>query len=585
MAVLMGTLIGRLYYLQVIEAAKYKLLSDQNRINIRILPPQRGLILDRAGIPMADREQTYDAVLITEKASDPNQALRILQLLIGLDEITVTRVLARRQREPSYLPISIAEDLSWDTVAMIEANAPDLPGISIQVAERRLYRLGGTTAHILGYVAAPSEEEAADDPLLNLPGFRVGKAGLEKQYDTMLRGTPGTSQEEVNASGRAIRELGRHDSKPGDNLKTTIDLGLQEFTQQRLSSELSGAAVILEIASGAVLAMASVPSYSPALFDRGISASAWRELTSDLYRPLSNKVIAGQYAPGSTFKPMTALAAMTAGIGPETEVFCSGVYSLGDARFHCWKKAGHGRLNMVQAIQHSCDIYFYEVARRAGIDAIAQTARRFGLGSATGIDLPDEHAGLIPDRTWKRATLGSPWQQGETLVNAIGQGFVLATPLQLAVMAARLANGAKSVVPYFVQRAASPVTSASGEIDPLWLNVITEGMTRVTNNPRGTAYASRIDIPGMEMAGKSGTSQVRRISMLERNTGIRKNEDLPWERRDHALFIAYAPVTAPKFACAVVIEHGGGGSAVAAPIARDILVECQRGASGSEESR
>jgi penicillin-binding protein 2 len=437
----------------------------------------------------------------------------------------------------------------------------------------------------LGYVAAPNEDDvAADtDPLLRQPGFRIGKNGLERQFDRQLRGLAGERQLEVNSSGRVMRELAQQEGRAGQDLITTLDIGLQQFAHQRLASQLAGAAVVMDVYTGDILALASTPSYDPEAFYRGLRDEEWGELSSDIYRPLANKAIAGQYAPGSTFKMMTALAALDAGVHPHDRVFCSGIMQLGSTLFHCWKREGHGSIDMVDGLKKSCDVYFYEAARRAGIDKMADIARLFGFGKPAGLDLPGEKAGLIPDTAWKRAAVGQVWHPGETLVAGIGQGYVLATPLQLCVMTARIASGGYAVSPRLVRSQGGNQTSDDGGlasaslgIPTKRLDVVRSGMSMVTNDAGGTAYRSRIEIPGMEMAGKTGTSQVRRITLAERRAGVIKNEDLPWQRRDHALFVAYAPVRAPRYACAVVIEHGGGGSAVAAPIARDILIECQR---------
>lgn len=572
---LLSGLISRMYYLQVVELDKYQALSDKNRINLRVLPPRRGLVLDRNGTPIADNTPTYRVEITAELATDVDDVLKHLTELTPLTEGQAARVATKLKHQRPFIPVVVVEELSMEDISKVELNLPDLLGVSVQMDEKRDYPYGGIASHILGYVASPSEEDVANNPLLATPGLRNGKAGLEKQYEELLLGEAGTAQEEVNASGRVMRQLGRQEAKSGSNLITTLDMRLQSFAHQRLVSQLSGAAVVLDVASGAILAMASAPGYDPSAFYHGISTDYWRDLTSDEFQPLTNKAISGQYAPGSTFKPITALAVLKAGIDPAAEVVCSGVYTLGNAKFHCWKKGGHGRVSMVSAIQHSCDVYFYEMARRIGIDAIAEMAKSFGLDQVTGVDLPNEHSGLIPSTGWKRATLGSPWQQGETLVSAIGQGYVLATPLQLATMAAQLANGGRRITPHFVLPQEGKQEDGEIGIDPRWLAIVTGGMNLVTNDREGTAFAARIDIPGMEMAGKSGTSQVRRISLAERRAGVIRNEDLPWSRRDHALFIAFAPVAAPKYACAVVVEHGGGGSAVAAPIARDILVDCQ----------
>ena len=582
-ALLVSTLVGRMYYLQVVEADKYRLLAEENRINLRLLPPPRGLILDRFGTPLAANFPNYRAMLIAEQTPDLERTLKTFAELVPISERERGKIMKERARNRAFTPILVKEDLSWDEVSQVELNLPDLPGISIEVDQKRYYPFGGITAHILGYVATPSEDEVTEDrdPLLALPGFRIGRNGLEKQYDQSLRGKAGQSEMEVNSVGRVIRELSRQEGTPGADLVTSLDIGLQQFAQQRLSAELSASTVVMDIFNGDVLTMASTPSFDPAAFYRGLTAEEWQQLNADAHRPLTNKTIGDQYAPGSTFKLMTSLAALKSGVSPAYSAFCPGYVQLGNMRFHCWKKEGHGHIDMVNGLQFSCDVYFYELARLIGIDAIAEMARSFGLGQVEGLDLPGEKPGSIPDRAWKKATLGDVWHPGETLVNGIGHGFVQATPLQLCVMAARVANGGYAVKPHLARAAEPAKVDAPSPypkmaIDDSWLRVVRDGMDRVCNFQRGTAFRSRIAIPGMEMAGKTGTSQVRRITMAERATGVRKNDQLPWKQRDHAVFVAFAPVHQPRYACSVVIEHGGGGSTNAAPIARDILIECQR---------
>jgi penicillin-binding protein 2 len=418
--------------------------------------------------------------------------------------------------------------------------------------------------------------------MLELPGFQIGKSGVEKVYDADLRGSGGRSQVEVNAVGRVIRELERKDGRSGADVTLSIDLDLQRLAFDRFGDE-SGAAVVMEVDTGAVLACVSKPGYDPGAFGRGLSVGEWRALIGNPRSPLTNKAIAGQYAPGSTFKPVVALAALEKGvIKPRDRVSCSGHMSLGGSRFHCWRRGGHGPVDLRQAISQSCDVYFYELARRLGVDAISAMAERLGFGRILGIDLPGERPGLVPTRAWKRATLGSSWSQGETIIAGIGQGFVLATPLQLTVMTARIANGGLAVAPRLLRSYrtpdgrshVAPIVLRASTFDPDHLRLIREGMDAVVNRG-GTAHAAAIRTAGREMAGKTGTSQVRRISAAERATRVRRNEELPWEQRDHALFIGYAPVHAPRYAVAVIVEHGGGGSKAAAPIARDILIAAQ----------
>ncbi len=576
-AALLTALAGRMYYLQIVESSEFQLLADENRISMRLLPPPRGRILDRYGVPLAVNDRTYRLVVVSEQAPDLAATLEALARLIPLSAEQKAQILHESRRKRPFVPIMVRENLDWDSVARVEINGPDLPGASIEAGLSRSYPYGGATAHILGYVAAVSEAEQTGDPLLELPDFRVGKSGVEKQHDAQLRGSAGTSRVEVNAVGRVIRELSRVEGQPGQDVATTLDCSLQQYLQQRLASELSASAVLLDVHSGDVLALGSTPTFDPNAFNRGLTGREWQELLANKLRPLNNKAIQGQYAPGSTFKMMVTLAALDAGIKPNHAVHCSGVFRVGNVRFHCWKREGHGRVaGMMEGLKHSCDVYFYDVSLRIGVDAMAAMARRFGLGAPLGIDLPGERPGLMPDSNWKLATMGEKWYRGETPVAGIGQGFITTTPLQLAAMTARIANGGYAIVPRLMrERGSGAAPFPSLGLPPEHFEQVFEGMNRVTNDPRGTAYRSRIEEPGLEMAGKTGTSQVRRITMAERLAGIKKNEELPWEQRDHAVFVGFAPVRAPRYAVAVVVEHGGGGSRVAGPIARDILREAQ----------
>ncbi len=584
---LFSALAARMYYLQILEADRYTTLAEDNRVNLRLIPPPRGRIVDRFGTAMALNQQNYRVVLVREQARDVEPILDSLAQIIDLSEHDYRRILREVSRKRAFVPVTVQDYLSWEQVSQIEVNAPDLHGVSIEVGQTRQYAYGESLTHILGYVSAVSDRDLTGDPLLELPGFRIGKQGIEKEYDLALRGAAGNSHLEVNAVGRVIRELSREEGTPGRDVVLTVDAELQTFVHKRLENELSAAAVVMDVRNGDVLALASAPGFDPNIFNVGMTNETWNDLVSDPLAPLTNKAIAGQYAPGSTFKMLVALAAMESGVGTDHQVYCPGFVNLGNARFHCWKRHGHGWVDMYDAIRQSCDVFFYDVARKAGIDRIAEVAQRFGLGAPTGIDLPGEQPGVIPTRDWKLATTGEPWQMGETLVSAIGQGFVLATPLQLAVMTARIANGGLAVMPRLTRPQGAPLGTSLGAgaaaAEPLPLNVskshlktVQVSMDLVVNHLRGTAHGARIDIEGMEMAGKTGTSQVRRISLAERAAGVYKNEDLPWRRRDHALFVAYAPLHAPRYCCAVVVEHGGSGSKSAAPIVRDILVETQR---------
>ncbi len=577
---LFGAIAGRLYYLQVVTADQYALLADENRINHRLLPPARGRIFDRQGVPLARNSPTYRVLVTREPTTDLRATLGALARLIPVPDDQIEEVIAEAGRRRGFVPITVQEDLTWTELSRVEVNAPDLPGVSLDAGLLREYPAGSIMAHILGYVGPVSEGELNGDPLLELPEFRTGKNGIEKVYDQVLRGRAGISRFEVNALGREIKELYRSDGEPGRDLTLTLDLDLQRYVHERLSGEQSAAVVVLDVHTADVLALASVPTFDPRAFINGLSRDTWRDLTTNANAPLVNKAIGGQYPPGSTFKLIVALASLEAGAtGPDYEVFCSGSVRLGDHQFHCWKRWGHGRLNLVQALEQSCDVYFYDLARRVGVDAIAAMARRFGLGQTLGIDLPGERSGLVPDRAWKRATYGVPWQLGETLITGIGQGYMQATPLQLAVMAARIANGGREVWPRLV-RDRTGTEGARLPEPPPWLGIsdwsfrfVTQGMYQVVNGDHGTARQASLGDPQVALAGKTGTSQVRRISRAERATTVRKNEEKPWEERDHALFVAFAPYRQPRYALAVVVEHGGSGAASASPIARDIMAK------------
>ncbi|MBX7146850.1 MAG: penicillin-binding protein 2 [Alphaproteobacteria bacterium] len=583
-ALLLSFLAGRMYYLQVIQAKRFELIADENRIDIQPLVPMRGKILDRFGIPLANNEQSFHLYVVDNKDGNVENLLDSIKNIVVLTPTERDRIknIIGNQRK-GFAPVLVKENLDWEQVAKIEVNSFDLPAFRIETGQIRKYFYGGATAHILGYVGPVSKEEKErdTDPLVSIPDFRIGKSGLEKQLDPQLRGSAGKSEREINAHGRVIRELSREEGQTGHDVIVTLDAKLQEYTQQRLAAEESASAVVLDVHTGDILALGSTPTFDPITFSKGISSKEWKELYSNMYRPLINKAIAGQYAPGSTFKIIVAMAAMEMGISSNKTVFCGGQTSMGRVLFHCWKRGGHGTLNMVGGLMNSCDLYFYEMAKQIGIDAIAATARKFGLGSKLGIELPGEKSGLIPDRAWKKSVLKEAWQPGENLVAGIGQGFITTTPLQLAIMTARMCNGGYAIKPNIIRRntvAEDPrnlTPALKMDINPNFTKVVLEGMNQVTNVQGGTAYRSRITIPGMEMAGKTGTAQVRRITMTERAAGVTKNEDLPWERRDHALFIGYAPVHNPQYAAAIVVEHGGGGSAIAAPICRDILIEAQ----------
>lgn len=570
--IMLMSLIGRLYYLQVYQGEKYKMLADENRISTRMLIPPRGSIYDRNGVILAANEQNFQALIVAEQTPNLDQTLNDFKKIIPLSQEEEEKVRREIRSNRKFVPVKLKERLSWKDVAKLQLNAPYLPGIVIDEGLNRVYPLGAYTAHFLGYVGAVSEQEKGKDPLLTVPGFKIGKSGLEKFFEDKLRGKGGNVKLEVNAYGRVMKEIEFTSGIEGDSLDLTIDSRLQKFAQDAFG-EHSGSAVVLDVHSGEILAFVSVPSFDPNLFTKGINQTDWSALLNNKRNPLTNKALSGQYSPGSTFKIVVALAALEAGIINTDTVFkCNGAMPLGNHIFHCWRHSGHGRQNVVEALKNSCDIFFYEVSLQLGIEKIADMARRLGMGDKTGITLDNERTGLIPDKKWKEKRFGVKWQQGESVIAGIGQGYVLATPLQLAVMLSRIVNGGYAVIPTFTKLS----LKEKGKIKKLAVSrknieIVKQGMFEVVNGERGTASGSRFNLNGVKMGGKTGTTQVRRISMKERQSGIVKDEDLPWHLRNHALFVGYTPQDNPKYSVAVVVEHGSSGSGVAAPIASKIL--------------
>lgn len=574
----------RMRYMQVVEAGKYRMLADENRINIRLIPPARGLIFDRNGILVAGNEQNYSVTIVREDAGDNvRDVLNRLKDLIPITDDDIENTIKEMKRRSPFVPITVADRLSWEDLSRVAVNGPALPGVSPSVGLSRHYPLDSDLAHVVGYVGPVSERDlqALDDPdpLLQIPQFQIGKTGIEVKEEDVLRGHAGTKRIEVNAVGRVMRELDRTPPTSGANLQLTIDAALQDYLHARLGGE-SAASAVIDVTNGDLLAIGSSPSFDPNLFVRGISYKDYNALMHNDHRPLVDKSVAGTYPPGSTFKIVTGMAALHAGkLDTQETIYCPGYVQLGNRRFHCWKHSGHGKLNLRGALEQSCDVFFYEVSQRVGIDAISEMANKLGLGERHDIPMSAIAEGLAPTKEWKRRVHKKDWLVGDTLNAAIGQGYVLASPLQLAVMAARVATG-KVIQPRLI-RSVSGVEQAvasapSLELKSYALNGIRSGLYSVVNGQHGTAHSARIESAGMEMAGKTGTSQVRNITVAERARGVIRNEDLPWRRRDHGLFVAFAPFDNPKYALSVVIEHGGG-SHPAALMARDIMLQALYG--------
>ncbi len=577
---IVGALGFRMQSMQVEQADQFRLLAEENRINIRLLPPARGLIFDLNGNPLAVNEQNYRVVMVREDAGDVGEVLERLTKIVPLDPESLANAMEEMRRRSPFVPVTIADRLTWEDVARVNVNAPALPGIMAEVGLSRLYPWGADLGHVVGYVGPVSDYDLSriddQDPLLQIPKFQIGKTGAENKLEHSLRGSAGTKRIEVNAIGRVMRELDRKEGNSGADIQLTIDARLQSYVQARLDGESAGA-VVLDLENGDLRAVGSAPTFDPNMFVRGISVKDWRDLNDNPYRPLAAKAVQGTYPPGSTFKMVTALAALEDGkVTPEETVHCKGWVEVYGTRFHCWKRAGHGNINLHESLKQSCDCYYYEICQRVGNDKIAEMARKLGIGIRHDLPLSAVASGLAPDKDWKKDVRGEDWRIGDTVNASIGQGYVLSSPLQLAVMTGRIATG-RDITPRLV-RAIDGVEQPSGAgenqgLNENYLRRIRAAMSDVSNSSRGTAYRSRITADGMAMAGKTGTSQVRRITAEERARGVTSNADLPWERRDHALFVSFAPVDNPRFAVAVIVEHGGGGSTAAAPIARDIMLQ------------
>ena len=592
MTSVVGVLGFRMWQLGVRDAEEYYLLAEENRINLRLVRPDRGRIFDRAGKIVADNEHTYRITLVNEKARDVDDVLAKLQRLLGLTSEDIDRIREQLDRVWGFVPVTVKDRVTWEELSIIALNTPALPGVHPEMVLSRVYPFGPDFAHQVGYVGPVSDsdltaKDGEPDPLLRSPDYQIGKTALERIHERALRGEPGAQRVEVNAGGRTMRELALDPPTPGSDMQITLDHHLQNFMRVRLEGQ-SAAAIVMDVTNGDLLGCTSAPAFDPNLFVRGISSKDYSGLRDSEFRPLADKTVQGAYPPGSTIKMSNALAALESGVmDPAETVTCNGYVEISGRRFHCWKSGGHGRVDMVGALRQSCDVYFYEVAQRIGIDGIFAMNDRLGLGQKYDLPLSGMVHGNNPSRAWKQERYGQDWLIGDTINASIGQGFTLTSPIQLATMTARLASGTE-VLPRLVR----PLGGASpGEPAPVSLGlsaealaIVRQGMFEVSNHERGTAYGSRIADVTKAMAGKTGTSQVFSITAAERAAGVRSQDELPWNRRDHGLFVAFAPFDAPRYAVTVVVEHGGGGSTAAAPIARDIMLFAQHGGLPPEDA-
>lgn len=578
-AVGFGLLGARLFQLQVTDQNRYAALAESNRIATQLLAPARGRILDRTGRILAAGEEAFRAIFVPSFAHDPAAVLELFARIVPIERQEMQRLIARARRQRPNEPIILANGLSFDEVAQINLLAPRMPGVETEPAARRRYPTGAATGHVVGYVGHVANVAIDDDPILALPWMRAGKTGLERGLDERLRGRSGRMRLEVDARGHIVRSVDRHEPVDGTDVVSTLDLDLQERALQRLSAERRAAVVVMDVVRGEVIVMASTPTYDPGPIVDGMPEDEWRRLTQAADDPLVNRTISGQYPPGSTFKMVTALAALEAGtVKPREHIHCNGRFILADQTYRCWDRSGHGARDLIGALRESCDVYFYELAHRTGIDRISDMARRLGFAQTFDCGLDLQKPGVIPGRDWKIGRFGRRWVTGETILSGIGQGYVLVTPLQLAVMTARIASG-RAVAPTLVARPSGPrqPPGHGGEAGVVEhfpaelgisndnLELVRRGMFACVNDPGGTGWRAQLEGTAAKVAGKTGTSQVTRAS------ANRRHGELAWEERDHALFVAYAPADAPRYAIATVIEHGGSGGTAAAPIARDIL--------------
>lgn len=579
---LFSILAGRLYQLQIVDGAKYKKLSEKNSVRIKLIAPARGLIKDRFGIEMAINKNSYGVQMIPEEVTargfSVEEILNRISELIPLSEKEKEKVLNNIKKKKAFFPVFIKNNLGWDEMAKLQVKNLDFTGVYVEEGKRRFYPFNEVAAHVIGYVSDVSEQELKEDsdPVLQLPDFKTGKAGVEKLMDKELRGSAGETMQVVNATGRVIETLDdkKKRATPGQNIVLTIDKRLQEYALERIKEE-SASAIIMDIYNGDILMMISVPTYNPNIFlSEDASADDFKKLITNPRHPFMNKAIEGLYAPGSTFKMITALAALQDGkITPNTKINCTGHMDYGDGRYHCWKTSGHGLLDLEQSLQHSCDIFYYNIATKINMDSIQEMAYKFGLGDYTGIELANEKKGQVPSVSWKRNYKSDNWYTGDTITASIGQGYTLVTPLQLAVMTSRIANGGFAVKPRILRGEYDNLFFPQINVDTRYLNLVKRGMFSVVNKPNGTGKTAAFIYNGKQMAGKTGTTQVKRITREERLHGVIKQENLPWKYRNHALFVGYAPFKNPRFAVSVVIEHGMSGSSAAGPIARDLMIK------------
>lgn len=575
LALAISVLIARVFVLQVVEGERYGFLSEHNRVRIKRMPGTRGMIYDSRGNLLVDSRPSFELLFVPEDSDEPENTLRSLARHLKRDEKELLDIFEQNKKREAFDEIILGRDVDWSTVVAVETHQLDLPGVTVRVRPRRNYEIGPAAAHLLGYMGEVNQRQlkVLKDDGYSI-GDEVGQFGLERRWESVLRGQSGGQQFEVDALGRRMRVLSEVPDVPGQTVHLTIDRELQEAAYEALKGK-HGTIVAIDVRNGGILAMASAPTFDPNVFARGIKTDEWKALITDRLRPLANRSIQGQYPPGSTFKVIMAIAALEEGaMHPDAFIYDPGFYFFGNRQFRDWLKGGHGSVNLHRAVVESCDTYFYQAGQRLGVDKIAKWSRAFGLGEKSGAALDDEKGGLIPDTEWKRRRYKQPWLPGETLSVAIGQGYVTATPLQLANMMAAVANGGTLYRPRIVNK----VESVDGskveqypaeiirtiDIKPETLRRVQNALADVVTNPRGTGGAARS--PLIQVAGKTGTAQV-----IEMKGAYLKSEQLAYFSRDHAWFVSYGPVQNPQIAVTVLVEHGGHGGEAAAPLAKKIF--------------
>ena len=594
--VLVGIL-GRLITLQINESKKYKTLSDKNRFREWKLAPERGVIKDYFDNEIASNRQVYQIHLIPENANSVEAVFVRLKTILNISDKKIFYLKKKIAKQKPWEPVIISDNLNWSEFSRVNLFLNELQGIEPIVSVARTYN-DNSSAHILGYVSQVSAKDLKEKKYLKdmaVPGIAVGKTGLEKRLDKEIIGEVGFQRYEVNAFGKRIKQIQVDQGQSGKNFKTTLDLEVQQYVSELLKN-LAASVCVMDIYNGDIISMVSSPTYDPNAFVHGVDKAYWNTLIKDEKKPLINKAISGLYPPGSTIKTLVALSALENKIiSPSNTFQCTGKIELFGEKFHCWKKKGHGIMNMKTAIKRSCDVYFYEVARKLGVDRLSETAKKFGLGRRVFNSFSEERSGVVPNTSWKKKYIGQNWYLGETLHSGIGQGYYQSTPIQLCLMTAQIANGGFEIKPRIIfdekknnlkeylkfkndnpnQPLPEELLVSNFDLKPLFKNqenikIVQEAMYSSSNEPGGTSYRSRLENKDYTFAGKTGSSQIKRFTEEQREAEV-KQESLDYKDRDHALFVAFAPYNDPKYSISVVVEHGGSGSKAAAPIAKKVI--------------